>query len=90
LTKQIAIAYDREGIRCNCICPGTVDSPWVERLVAREPDPVAARRALEARQPMGRLVQPEEVAAAALYLASDEAAAVTGSILVIDGGWLAQ
>jgi 2-keto-3-deoxy-L-fuconate dehydrogenase len=90
LTKQIAIAYVREGIRCNCICPGTVDSPWVERLVAREPDPVAARRALEARQPMGRLVQPEEVAAAALYLASDEAAAVTGSILVIDGGWLAQ
>ncbi|MCX7624397.1 MAG: glucose 1-dehydrogenase [Thermomicrobium sp.] len=90
LTKQIAIAYVREGIRCNCICPGTVDSPWVERLVAREPDPVAARRALEARQPMGRLVQPEEVAAAALYLASDEAAAVTGSVLVIDGGWLAQ
>ncbi len=90
LTKQIAIAYVRQGIRCNCICPGTVDSPWVERLVAQEPDPVAARRALEARQPMGRLVTPEEVAAAALYLASDEAAAITGSVLVIDGGWLAQ
>ncbi|MCX2726821.1 glucose 1-dehydrogenase [Thermomicrobium sp. 4228-Ro] len=90
LTKQIAIAYVRHGIRCNCICPGTVDSPWVERLVAQEPDPVAARRALEARQPMGRLVRPEEVAAAALYLASDEAAAVTGSVFVIDGGWLAQ
>jgi len=90
LTKQIAIAYVRHGIRCNCICPGTVDSPWVERLVAQEPDPVAARRALEARQPMGRLVKPEEVAAAALYLASDEAAAVTGSVFVIDGGWLAQ
>jgi NAD(P)-dependent dehydrogenase (short-subunit alcohol dehydrogenase family) len=90
LTKQIAIAYVRQGIRCNCICPGTVDSPWVERLVAQEPDPVAARRALEARQPIGRLVTPEEVAAAALYLASDEAAAVTGSVLVIDGGWLAQ
>ncbi len=90
LTKQIAIAYVKDGIRCNCICPGTVDTPWVERLVAREPDPLAARRALEARQPMGRLVRPEEVAAAALYLASDEAAAVTGSILVVDGGWLAQ
>uniref|UniRef100_A0A831X0X2 Glucose 1-dehydrogenase n=1 Tax=Thermorudis peleae TaxID=1382356 RepID=A0A831X0X2_9BACT len=90
LTKQIAIAYVRHGIRCNCICPGTVDTPWVERLVAQTPDPEAARRALEARQPMGRLVRPEEVAAAALYLASDDAAAITGSILVIDGGWMAQ
>lgn len=90
LTKQIAISYVRSGIRCNCICPGTADTPWVERLVAQEADPEAARRALEARQPMGRLIKPEEVAAAALYLASDEAAAVTGSILVVDGGWLAQ
>ncbi|MCM8748147.1 glucose 1-dehydrogenase [Thermomicrobiaceae bacterium CFH 74404] len=90
LTKQIAVAYVKQGIRCNCICPGTVDTPWVERLVAQVPDPEAARRALEARQPMGRLVLPEEVAAAALYLASDDAAAITGSILVIDGGWMAQ
>lgn len=90
LTKQIAVAYVKQGIRCNCICPGTVDTPWVERLVAQTPDPEAARRALEARQPMGRLVRPDEVAAAALYLASDDAAAITGSILVIDGGWMAQ
>ena len=90
LTKQIAVAYVKQGIRCNCICPGTVDTPWVERLVAQTPDPEATRRALEARQPMGRLVQPDEVAAAALYLASDDAAAVTGSILVVDGGWMAQ
>jgi len=90
LTKQIAVAYVKQGIRCNCICPGTVDTPWVERLVAQTPDPEAARRALEARQPMGRLIRPDEVAAAALYLASDEAAAVTGSILVVDGGWMAQ
>lgn len=90
LTKQIAVAYVKQGIRCNCICPGTVDTPWVERLVAQTPDPEAARRALEARQPMGRLIRPDEVAAAALYLASDDAAAVTGSILVIDGGWMAQ
>ncbi len=90
LTKQIAVAYVKQGIRCNCICPGTVDTPWVERLVAQTPDPEAARRALERRQPMGRLVHPDEVAAAALYLASDEAAAVTGSILVVDGGWMAQ
>lgn len=90
LTKQVAVAYVKDGIRCNCICPGTVDTPWVERLVAQAADPVAARRALEARQPMGRLVRAEEVAAAALYLASDEAAAVTGTALVVDGGWLAQ
>lgn len=90
LTKQIAVAYVKQGIRCNCICPGTADTPWVERLVAQAPDPRGARRALEARQPMGRLVRPEEVAAAALYLASDDAAAVTGSILVVDGGWMAQ
>lgn len=90
LTKQIAVAYVKQGIRCNCICPGTVDTPWVERLVAQTPDPEATRRALEARQPMGRLIRPDEVAAAALYLASDDAAAVTGSILVIDGGWMAQ
>ena len=90
LTKQIAVAYVKQGIRCNCICPGTVDTPWVERLVAQTPDPEAARRALEARQLMGRLIRPDEVAAAALYLASDDAAAVTGSILVIDGGWMAQ
>ncbi|MBX6754476.1 MAG: glucose 1-dehydrogenase [Thermorudis peleae] len=90
LTKQVAVAYVKDGIRCNCICPGTVDTPWVERLVAQDADPVAARRALEARQPMGRLVRAEEVAAAALYLASDEAAAVTGTALVVDGGWLAQ
>jgi len=90
LTKQIAVAYVRQGIRCNCICPGTVDTPWVERLVAQTPEPDAARRALEARQPMGRLIRPEEVAAAALYLASDDAAAVTGAILVLDGGWMAQ
>lgn len=90
LTKQIAVSYVEQGIRCNCVCPGTVDSPWVGRLLAATEDPVEARRALEARQPMGRLGTPDEVAAAALYLASDDSAFMTGSELVMDGGWLAK
>ena len=89
LTRQVAIEYVRHGIRVNCLCPGTVDSPWVERLLDQADDRVAARLALEARQPMGRLGTPEEVAAAALYLASDDAAFITGTGLVIDGGWTA-
>jgi Dehydrogenases with different specificities (related to short-chain alcohol dehydrogenases) len=90
LTKQVAVEYVEKGIRCNCVCPGTVDSPWVGRLLQGTADPEKARSALEARQPMGRLGKPEEVAAAALYLASDDAAFVTGSALVLDGGWTAR
>jgi NAD(P)-dependent dehydrogenase (short-subunit alcohol dehydrogenase family) len=90
LTKQVAVAYVEQGIRCNCVCPGTIDSPWVGRLLAAADDPQAMRAQLEARQPMGRLGTSEEVAAAALYLASDEAAFVTGASLVIDGGWVAR
>lgn len=90
LTRQVAIEYVGQGIRVNCLCPGTVDSPWVGRLLDATDDRVAARRALEARQPMGRLGTPEEVAAAALFLASDDAAFITGSGLVLDGGWTAQ
>ncbi len=86
LTKQVAVQYAADGIRCNCICPGTVDSPWVARLLDEAADPVKHREALVARQPMGRLGTPEEVAQAAIYLASDAAAFVTGSELVIDGG----
>lgn len=85
-TRQVAIQYAGTGVRCNCICPGTVDSPWVSRLLGSAPDPTAARAGLTARQPVGRLGTPEEVARAALYLASDDAAFVTGSSLVIDGG----
>jgi NAD(P)-dependent dehydrogenase (short-subunit alcohol dehydrogenase family) len=90
LTRAVAVDYVDQGIRCVCICPGTVDSPWVERLLAAAEDREAARTALEARQPMGRLGTPEEVAKAALYLASDDAAFITGSALVIDGGWTMQ
>lgn len=89
LTRQVAIEYVGQGIRVNCLCPGTVDSPWVERLLQQADDRAAARQALEARQPMGRLGTPEEVAGAALYLASDDAAFITGTGLVIDGGWTA-
>ncbi len=89
LTKQVAIQYARAGIRCNCVCPGTIDSPWVRRLMAASGDAEATRRSLTARQPLGRLGLPVEVARAALYLASDEAAFVTGEALVIDGGILA-
>jgi NAD(P)-dependent dehydrogenase (short-subunit alcohol dehydrogenase family) len=90
LTRQVAIEYVEQGIRVNCLCPGTVDSPWVGRLLAQADDPAGARQALVARQPMGRLGTPEEVAAAALYLASDDAAFITGTGLVIDGGLTAR
>jgi len=85
-TRQVAVQYAGTGVRCNCICPGTVDSPWVGRLLEQAPDPAAARAALVARQPIGRLGTPAEVAAAALYLASDDAGFITGTAFVIDGG----
>lgn len=86
LTKQIAVQWAAHGIRCNSVCPGTVDSPWVGRLLAEAEDPEARRAQLVGRQPLGRLGQPHEIAAAAIYLASDAAAFVTGTDLVIDGG----
>lgn len=90
LTKQVAVQYAGTGVRCNCICPGTVDSPWVGRLLDSAEDPGAARSALVARQPVGRLGDPLEVARAAVYLASDAADFITGSALVIDGGMSAR
>lgn len=88
-TRQVAVQYAGTGVRCNAVCPGTVDSPWVGRLLDQAEDPDAARAGLVARQPMGRLGNPAEIAAAALYLASDDASFITGSDLVIDGGLLA-
>lgn len=85
-TKQVAIQYAGTGVRCNCICPGTVETPWVEGLLSQAEDPTTRRAELIARQPAGRLGSPDEVAEAALYLASDAAGFVTGSALVIDGG----
>ena len=92
LTRSIAIDFATRGIRCNAICPGTVQTPFVEGYLARNfaghEDEV--RQQLHARQPIGRMGQPGEIAHAALYLASNEAAFVTGSALVIDGGWTAK
>lgn len=86
LTRQVAVQYAGTGVRCNCICPGTVDSPWVGRLLANADDADARRAELVARQPVGRLGTPAEVAKAALYLASDDADFITGSVFTIDGG----
>ncbi|WP_406305966.1 SDR family oxidoreductase [Streptomyces sp. NBC_00885] len=86
LTLAMAADHVREGIRVNCVNPGTTDTPWIGRLLDRADDPAAERAALEARQPTGRLVAADEVAAAIVYLASPAAAAVTGTALAVDGG----
>ena len=83
LTRALAVDHVRDGVRVNAVCPGTVDSPWVRRLVDEVGESLEA---LEARQPMGRLGTPDEIADAVLYLASDAAAFVTGTVLAIDGG----
>ena len=86
LTKSVAKDFVDKGVRCNAICPGTVDTPSLQDRINAFDDPVAARKAFIARQPMGRLGTAEEIAALALYLASDESGFVTGEWVVIDGG----
>src|SRR5216683_8173057 len=86
LTLAMAADHVREHIRVTCVTPGTADTPWVARLLRAASDPEAERAALTARQPMGRLVSAEEVAAAIAYLASPSAGAVTGTALAVDGG----
>lgn len=92
MSRQLAVDYAGSGIRCNAIAPGTVHTPFVEgylrRFHAGEEDEV--RRRLHARQPVGRMGRPEEIAALAVYLASDEAVFVTGAVFPIDGGWTAR
>jgi len=83
LTRALAVDHVGDGVRVNAVCPGTVDSPWVRRLVEEVGESIDA---LRARQPMGRLGTPDEIAEAVLYLASDDAAFVTGTAFVIDGG----
>lgn len=89
LTKALAVDVIAQGIRVNAIAPATVDSPSLRSRIAASADPVAARAAFEARQPMGRLGTAEEIANLALYLASDESSYTTGGVHVIDGGWMA-
>jgi NAD(P)-dependent dehydrogenase (short-subunit alcohol dehydrogenase family) len=86
LTLAMAADHVREGIRVNCVNPGTVDTPWVGRLLDAAADPAAERAALSARQPTGRLVSSDEVAAAIVYLAGPSAGSVTGTALAVDGG----
>jgi NAD(P)-dependent dehydrogenase (short-subunit alcohol dehydrogenase family) len=88
LALSLAMAADhaREGIRVNAVVPGTADTPWVGRLLEGAADPVAERAALEARQPIGRLVTAEEVAEAIVYLASPRSGSTTGTVLAVDGG----
>ncbi|MFE5714011.1 SDR family NAD(P)-dependent oxidoreductase [Streptomyces sp. NPDC056501] len=86
LTLAMAADHVSDGIRVNCVNPGTADTPWVARLLDAADDPEAERAALNARQPMGRLVTADEVAAAIVYLAGPGAASVTGTALAVDGG----
>ena len=87
LTKSVARDYITRGVRCNAICPGTVDSPSLHDRLRATGDYEAAMTAFVARQPMGRIGTPEEIAALAIYLASDESAFTTGQTHIIDGGW---
>lgn len=87
LTRSIALDYVGRGIRCNAICPGTVQSPSLDERLAATGDAAAARAAFIARQPMGRIGTAEEVAFQALFLASDESAYTTGTAVALDGGW---
>ena len=89
LTKTMALDHALEGIRVNCICPGRVETPFVAARLKEYPDPQKAYQEMAATQAIGRMGKPDEIAAAALYLASDEAAFVTGTAFLIDGGWSA-
>jgi NAD(P)-dependent dehydrogenase (short-subunit alcohol dehydrogenase family) len=89
LTKALALDHSHTGVRFNCICPGRVETPFAMKRIAESPDPAEAYRDMAATQLVGRMAKPGEIAAAALYLAADESAMVTGSCLMVDGGWSA-
>jgi 2-keto-3-deoxy-L-fuconate dehydrogenase len=86
LTKSVAADYIKQGIRCNALCPGTVDTPSLGERINAYADPAAARQAFIARQPMGRLAQADEIAPMLVYLASDESRFMTGQAICVDGG----
>lgn len=89
LTKSLALDHSHTGVRFNAICPGRVETPFAKARIAEYPDPAAAYREMSSTQLNGRMARPSEIAAAALYLAADESAMVTGSTLMVDGGWSA-
>jgi NAD(P)-dependent dehydrogenase (short-subunit alcohol dehydrogenase family) len=89
LTKSMALDHAKDGIRVNCICPGRVETPWIKERLKEYPDPQKAYQEMAATQAVGRMGTPQEIAAAALYLASDESAFITGTAFLIDGGWSA-
>lgn len=86
LTQALAMEHVNDGIRVNCVCPGPVETPIVSTILGRSPDPEAAREAMAARQPMGRIAAPEEIAAVIAFLASDDASFMTGLAVPVDGG----
>jgi NAD(P)-dependent dehydrogenase (short-subunit alcohol dehydrogenase family) len=90
LTRSCAVDFAARGIRVTCVCPGTTDTPLVQAAIARAADPAAARRALEQARPANRLGEPQEIAAAILFLASGGARYATGAVLSVDGGYTAQ
>jgi NAD(P)-dependent dehydrogenase (short-subunit alcohol dehydrogenase family) len=90
MTRAAAIDHVGEGVRVSCIAPGTVDTPWIDRITSGYDDPAGARANMQARQPHSRFVTPEEIAAMAAYLASDEAASCIGACMIVDGGVTAR
>ena len=90
MTRASAIDHVGEGVRVNCVAPGTVDTPWISRITSNYDDPQKARANMQARQPHGRFVTPEEIAAMAAYLAADESASVIGACMIVDGGVTAR
>lgn len=89
ITKAMALDHAAQGVRVNCICPCRVETPFVQARLKEYPDPEKAYREMSATQPIGRMAQPQEIAAAALYLAADESILITGTTLMADGGWSA-
>lgn len=89
LTKSLALDHSHEGVRFNCICPGRVETPFVKARLAEYPDPEKAYKEMASTQLNGRMAKPSEIAASALYLAADESEMVTGTSLLVDGGWSA-
>lgn len=90
MSRAAAIDHITDNIRINCIAPGTTDTPWIERITQTYEDPVTAKKSMLERQPHGRLVTPDEIAAMAVYLASDESKSTIGAVMVVDGGMTAK